>query len=166
MRSKVSTGNISWIKSLVFTGVAGLIFAATTPIYSQEVIMQTPKELQDTYLAITVGSHTFNANWENNSSAKALHKLLTQGPITITVKDYGGFEKSGALGHTLPQNDHWIRTNPGDVVLYQGNVFVIFYDHHQWDLTRLARIKNPENLQRLLRKDPITLTLTIETKTQ
>ncbi len=60
-----------------------------------------------------------------NSSAEAFLDLLKAGDVTIEMHDYGSFEKVGALGTTLPRNDEQITTEPGDVILYQGNQVTI-----------------------------------------
>ncbi len=58
------------------------------------------------------------------------------------MHDYGGFEKVGPLPWTLPRNDMQITTEPGDVILYDGNQITVYYGQNTWDLTRLARIGN------------------------
>ena len=57
----------------------------------------------------------------DNSSADAFLDLLKAGDVTIDMHDYGSFEKVGSLGTTLSRNDEQITTEPGDVILYQGN---------------------------------------------
>lgn len=78
-------------------------------------------------MKITVGAYEWSATFENNSSAEEFQKLLSQGPLTIEMDDYGGFEKVGPLGTTLSRNDTRIITEPGDVILYQGNQITIYY---------------------------------------
>ena len=55
---------------------------------------------------------------QDNSSAEEFRELLSQGPLTIEMEDYGGFEKVGPLGTTLTRNDTRITTEPGDCLLY------------------------------------------------
>ncbi len=92
-------------------------------------------------LAITAHEATFTAKLENNSSAQAFADLLRQGPLTLQLREYGGFEKVGPLGTRLPTNDQRITTRPGDVILYQGDQLTIYYDANTWSFTRLARIE-------------------------
>ena len=75
-----------------------------------------------------------------NSSVDALVELLKQGDITYTANDYGGFEKVGGLGHTLPTNHVQTVTEPGDIVLYQTNQIVMFYGSNSWSYTRLGKL--------------------------
>ncbi|GAB6392144.1 MAG: cyclophilin-like fold protein [Treponematales bacterium] len=72
-------------------------------------------------------SKTFTAALVKNSSTAALRTLLKVGPVTLHMHDYGNFEKVGDLGKSLPANDERITTEPGDLILYQGNLFVLYY---------------------------------------
>ena len=61
--------------------------------------------------------------------------------ITYEAHDYGGFEKVGALGRSLPTNDTQTTTQAGDVILYNGNQIVLFYGSNSWSYTRLGRME-------------------------
>jgi len=91
-------------------------------------------------MKITVGSRVLIATLVQNSSAQALREWLEAGPVTVNMRDYGNMEKVGALGRNLPRNDERITTEPGDLILYQGNQFVIYYAPNTWSLTRLGKI--------------------------
>lgn len=77
-----------------------------------------------------------------NSSADTFMDLLKTGDVTIEMQDYGSFEKVGSLGSTLPRNDEPITTEPGDVILYQGNQITIYYDVNSWSFTRLGKVQD------------------------
>lgn len=79
---------------------------------------------------------------DENASAQAFAELLREGDLTVEMHDYGNFEKVGSLGASLPRNDTRITTEPGDVVLYQGNRITIYYDVNSWNLTRLGKVRN------------------------
>ena len=66
---------------------------------------------------------------------------LREAPICFTASDYGGFEKVGALGRSLPTNNSQIATRPGDVILYSGDQIVLFYGSNSWSYTRLGKIE-------------------------
>ncbi len=91
-------------------------------------------------LVIRTEDTTFYADLEDNSSAEALIEKLNSGEVVIDLHDYGNFEKVGPLPWDLPRNDETITTQPGDVILYQGNQITIYYDENTWDFTRLAKI--------------------------
>jgi hypothetical protein len=98
-----------------------------------------------------------------NSSATALKDILAKGPVTINMQDYGGMEKVGPLGMDLPRNDQQITTEAGDIILYQGNAFVIYYASNSWNFTRLGKIDNvtSEKLKEILGDGNVTITLSL-----
>ncbi len=95
-------------------------------------------------ISIEVNGYTFTATLEDNSSAAALVELLKEGSITIEAREYGGFEKVGALPQSLPQNDTDITTSAGDIVLYLGTSICFYYAENTWDFTLLGSIDNAE----------------------
>ena len=119
---------------------------------------------QNRTLNIQVGETVFTATLVDNSSAAALKELLAQGPLTIQMHDYGNFEKVGPLGTDLPRNDEQITTEPGDLILYQGNSFVIYYDTNTWNFTRLGKINNATQaeLKEALGSGDVTVTLSMK----
>lgn len=44
-------------------------------------------------LKITVGTSELYASLEDNPSAEEFRELLEEGPLTVEMRDYGGFEK-------------------------------------------------------------------------
>ena len=113
-------------------------------------------------MIITVGEQQLYATFADNSSAEEFQQLLTQGPLTIQMEDYGGFEKVGPLGTTLTRNDESITTQPGDVILYQGNQITIYYGTNTWNFTRLATIDDPTDLQTKLGEGTVSVTFSLE----
>ena len=90
---------------------------------------------------ITVNGNKVEVTLAENSAVDKLIEILKQGDIVYTADDYGGFEKVGALGHSLPTSNTQITTEPGDVILYSGNQIVLFYGSNSWSYTRLGRIE-------------------------
>ncbi len=115
------------------------------------------------------GNHTLTATLENNSSAVAFYELLKKGAVTISMSDYGNFEKVGSLGKTLPRNDKQITTSAGDIILYQGNQITIYYDKNSWNFTRLGKVVltdsttaiNKAELKKILGKGDVTAVFSI-----
>ena len=116
---------------------------------------------EDAMLKITVGDQEFLAAFEDNSSAREFQALLAQGQLTIQMEDYGGFEKVGALGSTLTRNDQRITTQPGDVILYQGNQITIYYGTNTWSFTRLAHITDLAGLTEALGDGTVQVTFSL-----
>ena len=110
------------------------------------------------------GNHTLTASLTDNSSAVAFYELLKKGPVTISMHDYGNFEKVGSLGKTLPRNDTQITTSAGDIILYQGNQITIYYDKNSWNFTRLGRVdgKTQAELKQILGKGDVTAVFLIK----
>jgi len=92
-------------------------------------------------IKITVSGKTLPVKIEDNEATKALVAALSEASITYEAHDYGGFEKVGPLGLTLPANNSQITTQPGDVILYSGNQIVLFYGSNTWSYTRLGKIQ-------------------------
>ncbi len=116
---------------------------------------------EEAMLKITVGDYELLTTFEDNSSAEEFKQLLAQGPVTVEMDDYGGFEKVGSLGTTLTRNDRQITTEPGDVILYQGNQLTIYYGTNTWSFTRLARIDDPTDLKAKLGEGTVQITFSL-----
>lgn len=136
--------------------------AAETETAKSQQTESTESSQEGSALKITVGDQELLATFADNSSAEAFRELLAQGPLTIAMEDYGGFEKVGPLGTTLTRNDTRITTEPGDVILYQGNQITIYYGTNSWSFTRLARIDDPSGLQEVLGEGAVSVTFSLE----
>lgn len=123
--------------------------------------LETEPSEEESALKITVGDYEFTATFADNPSAEEFRDLLAQGPVTVTMEDYGGFEKVGPLGTTLTRSDEQITTEPGDVILYQGNQITIYYGTNSWNFTRLARIDDPTDLQEKLGEGTVQVTFSL-----
>ena len=116
-------------------------------------------------IRLKISGKTFTATLVDNSSAQALKALLAKGDLAIRMEDYARMEKVGPIGSTLPRNDEQISTGPGDLILYQGNSFVIYYDTNSWNFTRLGKVdgvsSRNEMLDLLGGKGEVTVTLSL-----
>ena len=92
-------------------------------------------------LVIAANDKVFYAVPEDNASAVEFTDKLSRQAIEVDMKDRGDFEKMGSLPWSLPRNDTSITTEPGDVMLYQGNQITVCCDRNTWELTQLARIE-------------------------
>lgn len=112
-------------------------------------------------LLIHVQDQTMTATLENNSSVDALCRLLQEGPVTVEMEDYARMEKVGSLGRRLPTNDRNITTTAGDLILYQGCNFVIYYAPNTWSFTKLGHIDgvSAKELKDLLGRHDVMVTL-------
>lgn len=127
-----------------------------------EQVTPTPQPSEEVpMLKITVGDQELLATFADNPSAQEFQNLLAQGPVTVEMSDYGGFEKVGPLGTTLTRSDESITTEPGDVILYQGNQITIYYGTNLWNFTRLAKINDPTDLKAKLGEGTVPVTFSL-----
>jgi hypothetical protein len=114
-------------------------------------------------LNIKIGDNVLTATLVENSSVDALKEALSEGPITVNMRDYGSMEKVGSLGMDLPRNDKQITTEAGDIILFQGSALVIYYAPNSWNFTRLGKINNvtTEELRDILGDGNVTITLSL-----
>lgn len=118
----------------------------------------------DDLVQIKINDDVFDVELENNSATEELIKALEKENITVNATEYGGFEKVGELGFSLPTNDENVNTEPGDIVLYQGDKISLFYGSHSWSYTKLGKIKNIDSnhLKEVLGPGNITLVFNLK----
>lgn len=136
-----------------------------TEIQSKEPTTEsTQQEATEMKMKIQVGDTAFTATLAENSSVEAFKELLADGPLTLNMSDYANMEKGADLGVTLPQNNEQMNTRAGDIILYQGSTFVIYYDTNSWSLTPIGKIDNvdEEALRSALGTGDVTVTLSLE----
>lgn len=121
------------------------------------------ENMSNTTIKISVNGTTLTATLKDNVSTRALVNLLRKGPLTINMNDYAGMEKVGPIGTTLPQCDERLTTQPGDLILYRGQYFVIYYAQNTYSLTPLGKIDNITNneLIKILGNGDVTVTLSL-----
>ena len=102
-----------------------------------EVMAQTMTQK----MYITIDGKTLSVELVDNAATQTLVAALQEGDITYEAHDYGGFEKVGALGRSLPTSDTQTTTQAGDVILYNGNQIVLFYGSNSWSYTRLGHME-------------------------
>ena len=140
--------------------------ACSTASHPSPTSTISPEPKEDT----TVDTHTFYltvegvifpATFADNQGAEALADLLTDGPLTLSLEDYGGFEKVGSLGQSLPTSNTHMSTQSGDIVLYQGNQIVLFYGSNAWSYTPLGQVTDLTGWQEALGHGDVTVTFSL-----
>ena len=119
--------------------------------------------MAQTKITLTVGNKTMTATLVENEATRELGTLLKKGPINIDMSDYGGFEKVGSLPQSFTTSNRQITTEPGDIMLYQGNNIVIFYGSNSWSYTPLGKIDGAgiSELRRFLGEGNISLRISL-----
>lgn len=120
-----------------------------------------PEQGEEGKMYLKIGNTVLTATLADNQAARELAQRL---PLTLDLRDYGGFEKVGSLGFSLPRVDVSVTAQPGEFVLYQGNQFVLFYGQNTWSYTRLGKIDGmtAQQLQEILGEGNVTVTLSAE----
>lgn len=146
------------------SGIESSLSESESDHRGQESIKPNQKEeegMNASVFYVTVKGVTFSAVFAENAGAQALKEELRKGPITIQMDDYGGFEKVGSLGKTLPTANAQTTTKSGDIVLYQGNQIVIFYGSNSWSYTRLGRVENRNGWEKALSSGSVSVTFSL-----
>lgn len=115
-------------------------------------------------ITISAAGKAITATLSQTAAAKAFANKLKEAPLTIELEEYGGFEKVGPLGFTLPRSDESIAGVPGDIFLYAGNQITIFYGSSIWSYTRLGKVDGltQSELKAFLGSGDITVTFSMD----
>ena len=122
------------------------------------------REVSQMEITIDVNGNKLTAALADSTAAKELAEKLKAGSVTVTLNEYGGFEKVGVLPWSLTKSDKQVSTEPGDIMLYQGDQMTIFYNSNSWSYTKLGHIENTtqEELESLFGEGDITVTLSLK----
>ena len=127
-----------WINNSNRSGKDGLIKNWLSSFSNQSSDNQST---MPEHIIIRVGEKTIPIAIEDNNATMELVKVLRKAPVSYEANDYGGFEKVGNLGFSLPASDTQITTGHGDVILYSGNQIVLFYGTNSWSYTRIGKME-------------------------
>ena len=118
-------------------------------------------EGEESIMRLSIDGSDVGVEWEKNQATAELADLVANGPITIQLSMYGGFEQVGPLGTTLTSEDAQTTTEAGDIVLYSGNQIVVFYGSNSWAYTKLGHItdQSAEDMARLLGNGDVSITI-------
>ena len=141
---------------------SGESVSGTAPESGETESEQIEEENGEMQMNVQVGGSTFTATLEENEAVDALVEMMGQGPVTIQMSDYSGFEKVGPLGTSLPTSNQQTTTQAGDIVLYQGNQIVMFYGSNSWSYTRLGHIDDLTGWEEALGSGDVTVTFSLE----
>lgn len=136
--------------------------AATTGSTESAEMTETTKATELATMQVQIGDSTFTATLEDNPAVDSLVQMMESAPVVIQMSDYAGFEKVGSLGTSLPASNSQITTQPGDIVLYNGNQIVIFYGSNSWSYTRLGKIDDLTGWREALGSGGVTVTFFLE----
>lgn len=132
---------------------------AETPRHSseQETTMTAPTAPEIRTVRLLIGGQAFEMKTENNPAAQAFARLL---PLELSMQDHLQNEKFAALPEPLPADDKTAgRIRAGDVMLYQGDTLVIFYESFDssYRYTKIGTIAEAGRLKTALGRGKITV---------
>ena len=119
-------------------------------------------DISEMKMIVNVKGTEFKATLENNSAAETLVSMIENNPLELDLRDYGGFEKVGSLGFSLPSSNTQITTHSGDIVLYQENQIVMFYGSNSWSYTKLGHIDDLRGWEDALGRGNVTVILSVD----
>ena len=122
------------------------------------------REVSQMEITIDVNGNKLTASLADSTAAKELAEKLKAGSVTVTLNEYGGFEKVGDLPWSLTKSDKQVSTEPGDIMLYQGDQMTIFYNSNSWSYTKLGHIGNitQEELKDIFGDGDVSVTLSLK----
>ena len=129
--------------------------------YNETENEEETREQTEMKMNVHIGDYTFTATLEDNKAVEELVDMMKDGPITIAMDDYSGFEKVGPLGRSLTTSNNQTTTDAGDIVLYNGNNIVMFYGSNSWSYTRIGRINDLSDWKKALGNGSITAVFTL-----
>ncbi|WP_347710249.1 cyclophilin-like fold protein [Actinobacillus genomosp. 1] len=103
-------------------------------------------------MQITIGQQTFEAELADTEAAQQFTKLL---PLTLEMRDHLRNEKFAELPQNLTAYDYAVGTiQSGDILLWQGNTLVIFYENFDtpYRYTKMGKISDVMGLKAALGK--------------
>ena len=110
-----------------------------------------------TKMKLSINNENFEVQLEVSDTTKEICKHL---PLDVAMSDLNGNEKYFYMDLHLPTNKTTpLRIEVGDVMLYQDNCLVIFYESFDspFYYTRIGKIKNTEKLKETVGKGNVSV---------
>ena len=90
------------------------------------------KNVDGKHIKLFVDGVEVEVDWENNESVKQLSEIAKLNDLVVKTHRYGGFEQVGDIGQNIISDNAQMITEPGDIVLYNGNNHVVFFGRNSW----------------------------------
>lgn len=148
----------------------------TTEIQSEEMTEPTGNETFETTqtetqgdketmtdIKVTVNGNVFDAKIYNDSPCA--QQLLSKFPLTVTMNELNGNEKYYRFSESFQSNPENVGSiNTGDIMLYQSDSLVLFYETHNtsYTYTRIGYITDTTGLKEAVGTGNPTVTFEIE----
>ena len=148
------------IRIAIMSIIFGILFANIICACSIQNSVSNALQSERSGMKLFIDSVEVEVEWVDNESVKQILNIASSSDIIVNAHRYGGFEQVGELGHNIVSSNVQMTTEPGDIVLYNGNNIVVFFGNNSWSYTKLGKIKNKSKseLNNLLNKNNVTLT--------
>lgn len=116
-----------------------------------------------TDIKVTVNGSVFDAKIYNDSPCA--QQLLSKFPLTVTMNELNGNEKYYRFSESFSSNPENVGSiNTGDIMLYQSDSLVLFYEAHNtsYTYTRIGYITDTTGLKEAVGTGNPTVTFEIE----
>ena len=116
-----------------------------------------------TDIKVTVNGNVFDAKIYNDSPCA--QQLLSKFPLTVTMNELNGNEKYYRFSESFQSNPENVESiNSGDIMLYQSDYLVLFYETHNtsYTYTRIGYITDTTGLKEAVGTGNPTVTFEIE----
>ncbi|AHG72664.1 hypothetical protein X781_5150 [Mannheimia sp. USDA-ARS-USMARC-1261] len=129
------------------------IFASFLTACHAQTPTQAPKQehaMHSSVISLSINNQLFDLQLENNQTAQSFANLL---PLDLAMNDHLNNEKFATLPNALPTNDKTAgQIHAGDVMLYQGDTIVIFYENFDsnYRYTKIGKIRQTDGLKNAL----------------
>lgn len=151
----------------------------TTEIQSEEMTETTENETFETSqtetneaqeaeetmtdIKVTINGNVFEAKIYNDSLCA--QQLMSKFPLTVTMNELNGNEKYYRFSESFSSNPENVGSiNTGDIMLYQSDYLVLFYETHNtsYTYTRIGYITDTTGLKEAVGTGNPTVTFEIE----
>ena len=125
------------------------------PTLKTENIPVAKEKVLNKSIKIQVSGKIFKATLEDKRSARAFAEML---PLEVEMTELNGNEKYFYLDDDLPTDSvRVMQIHAGDLMLYESNCVVLFHKDFSTNesYTRLGKIDNPADLEKILGKDNV-----------
>ncbi|WP_373741164.1 cyclophilin-like fold protein [Neisseria sp.] len=146
----------------LFFALSAALCLACTPQGQSEAAPSPPARQQGAAMHIDINGKRFTLQPADTAAAAELRKLL---PLSLNMADHLQNEKHAELPRRLPAADSRPgRIRAGDVMLWQGNTIVVFYESFDssYRYTRLGSIANPAGLKEAVGKGSVNIRFTAD----
>ena len=146
----------------IFGLLATVASLAVASVCCAEAAEAVDTGLEGLKMNVQIGEYSFAATLEDNPAVAEFVEMMRQGPVTVEMDDYSGFEKVGDLGRRLTASDTQMTTAPGDIVLYSAHNIVMFYGSNSWAYTRIGHIDDLTDWETALGNGSVTTVFTLD----